>query len=396
VSQTNSPAAQVALSSQASASRPRWLSVLLLLVVAALIFRLIHDRAAHGKDPLRGNLEETPLALEDALERMPNASRLPLLLTYAHDPCPALRYAALDQLSNRPSRQVADLLEQAFLDSDSKVRELAIQQLVGIDPKRGRHLLLCALHDDDTWIREAAILQIKALLQQKRAGIDRTIVPNLIASLDDPDEDVVQTAMTVLRKLTGQSWYVRLRVSPAVRRSAIDHWKQWWSVAQTHWPVDPSLASAVPLAPTRADPCPDFALYSLDGHTISRQGQRNRITLLNFWDRSCGPCIAEAPTLVEVDQRYRDLQVDVIGIHAGQGDNSEAQEINAIRDWCRKRGVTYTQTLASSAVREDFGDIHDVPVSVLLDRQGRIRYRWEGGPREPEVFSAAIQHLLRE
>jgi thiol-disulfide isomerase/thioredoxin len=395
MAQSDNSTAQT-LSSRPVAGSRRLPWVLLLLVAAALAFRIVHDRGLHQNDPLHGNLEETPMAVEEALQKAPAADRAPLLLTYAQDPCPALRYAALDELYARQAPQAADLLEQAIFDSDSKVREIGVQQLVDLDPRRGLRLLLCALRDEDTWLREAAILQIKSVVSQKRPGADRRIVPNLVAALDDPDNDVAQTAMNVLRRITGHNWYVLIHAPDAERQETIRHWKQWWGQARMHWPADPKLTDVTPLAPTRTDPCPDFTLYSLDGRLISPKGQHGHLTLLNFWARDCGPCIAESPSLTEMDRRYRSQGVDVIGIHVGSGTASEAQEINAIRDWCRLHDVSYAQAIATAAVRQDFGDIHDVPVTILLDRQSRIRYRWEGGPRDPEVFSAAIERLLKE
>jgi thiol-disulfide isomerase/thioredoxin len=395
VNQTQNPTAQTAITHQVRTVRPRLIPILLLGLGIALAYRLVHDRARH-QDPLRGNLEETPIALATVLERTPAMDRLPLLLTYTNDPNPALRYAALDQLGDQRAPHAADLLEQAFRDSDSKVREVGMIQLIQVDPNRGLRLALRALRDDDTWIREAAIMQLKTLQQHRPDVLNRKVVPNLIAALNDTDDTIPQTAMNLLRKLTGHNWFVRMHVSPATRQATVNRWKQWWRTAQSHWTTDPQLVSLTPLAPTRADPCPQFSLYSLDGRSVTVEGQRNHITLLNFWGRSCGPCIAESPALVEMDRHYRPSGVDVIGIDIGLGDRSEGQEINEIRDWCRAHNVAYTQTIATSAIREALGDIHDVPVTILLDRQGRIRYRWEGGPREPEVFAAGIERLLHE
>ena len=46
-------------------------------------------------------------------------------------------------------------------------------------------------------------------------------------------------------------------------------------------------------------------------------------------------------------------------------------------------------------VRGAFGDIEEVPVSFLIDAQGRIRNRWDG-ERDFSAFQSAIERLLRE
>ena len=55
--------------------------------------------------------------------------------------------------------------------------------------------------------------------------------------------------------------------------------------------------------------------------------------------------------------------------------------------------MAYRQALATNAVLEAFDDIEEVPVSILLDGNGQIRYRWEG-ERDFDTFRAAINHLL--
>jgi len=46
-------------------------------------------------------------------------------------------------------------------------------------------------------------------------------------------------------------------------------------------------------------------------------------------------------------------------------------------------------------VLEAFGDIHEVPVSVMIDQRGRIRYRWDG-ERDFATFSVAAETAGRK
>ena len=46
-------------------------------------------------------------------------------------------------------------------------------------------------------------------------------------------------------------------------------------------------------------------------------------------------------------------------------------------------------------VQRAYGNIEEVPVSVLIDRRGRIRYRWDS-ERDFATFRAAVGRLLRE
>ena len=66
---------------------------------------------------------------------------------------PALRYASIDALAERPSPGVAGhVLEQAFTDSSSEVRKRAMEKLIDVDKQgtRGLRLLLAGLRDEDS------------------------------------------------------------------------------------------------------------------------------------------------------------------------------------------------------------------------------------------------------
>ena len=55
-----------------------------------------------------------------------------------------------------------------------------------------------------------------------------------------------------------------------------------------------------------AKPAADFTLPSLDGKQVKLSAFRGKVVLLNFWATWCGPCKAEIPGFVELQQQYKD------------------------------------------------------------------------------------------
>ena len=51
----------------------------------------------------------------------------------------------------------------------------------------------------------------------------------------------------------------------------------------------------------------------LDGREISTASLRGKVVIVNFWATWCGPCRAEIPDLVALQDKYRDT-LQVIGI----------------------------------------------------------------------------------
>src|SRR4051812_28181655 len=49
---------------------------------------------------------------------------------------------------------------------------------------------------------------------------------------------------------------------------------------------------------------PGFTLTDLDGKKMSSNDWRGKVVLLNFWATWCGPCRAEIPDLVALQNKY--------------------------------------------------------------------------------------------
>src|SRR5262249_40151296 len=45
---------------------------------------------------------------------------------------------------------------------------------------------------------------------------------------------------------------------------------------------------------------PDFTLKGMKGETVSLSSYRGKVVILNFWTKTCGPCLEEMPELSEL------------------------------------------------------------------------------------------------
>ncbi len=341
------------------------------------------DRPPTLMQRLHGDSDEATAALAEIQAGLPQNGREPYLLRLSQDPHPGARYAAVDALGAEKAPAGADALERAFTDSSAEVRERAMEVLPRIDHERGLRLLLRGLRDEDTWIRRAAVNQ----LLLSRDGRD---IPALLAGLDDPDPTVASIAMGALRRQAEEPFYAGALATPTRKRAAAAQWRQWWQAAgRSRFPPAPALTALEPLRPQRIDPAPDFGLSDLDGRPLRLADQRGRVTLLNFWGSWCPPCQQEIPDLVRLDAAYRSKGLDIVGVALSE------KSAEALQTWCRAHSVAYRQVLATGQVQQAYGNVEEVPVSVLIDRRGRIRYRWDG-ERDFATFHAAVVRLLQE
>jgi thiol-disulfide isomerase/thioredoxin len=134
------------------------------------------------------------------------------------------------------------------------------------------------------------------------------------------------------------------------------------------------------------DPAPDFKLTTLEGKPVTLADSHGKVILLNFWATWCGPCRAEIPDLIELQNKYKD-RLQILGLVVDDDDQ------NAIKEFVEKFGINYPVAIASNDIRFQYGGIAALPTSFVLDSEGRIVQKHEG-LRDPILYETEIRSLL--
>lgn len=137
-------------------------------------------------------------------------------------------------------------------------------------------------------------------------------------------------------------------------------------------------------------PAPDVEFEALDGKPIRLSSLRGRVVLLNFWATWCQPCRAEIP---EFNALQRDLEpkgLSVVGVSVSPIDTSDS-----IRSFQKDIKQDYTVLRGAEAIGSQFGNGPGLPVTYIIDREGRIRQKFNG-PQTRESFETAIKPVLDE
>jgi thiol-disulfide isomerase/thioredoxin len=134
------------------------------------------------------------------------------------------------------------------------------------------------------------------------------------------------------------------------------------------------------------DAAPDFKVEGLDGKALSLAGARGKVILLNFWATWCGPCRAEIPDLIALQQKYRD-QLQIIALTVDEDDAALVKKVVA------ETGINYPVAMSPQKVRIQYGGIAALPTSFVLDTQGRVVQKHEG-LRDPALYETEIRALL--
>ncbi|SDL79640.1 TlpA family protein disulfide reductase [Tessaracoccus oleiagri] len=119
---------------------------------------------------------------------------------------------------------------------------------------------------------------------------------------------------------------------------------------------------------------------------VNLAGLPRRPMVINLWAQWCGPCREEAPFLREL-HRTRD-DVDLYGINYNDPKPDWALEFASLVEWDYPHIQDLDKTLQTSL------GVPGIPMTVLVDAEGVIRYRHPGPFESTEQLESLIEEHL--
>jgi peroxiredoxin len=131
-----------------------------------------------------------------------------------------------------------------------------------------------------------------------------------------------------------------------------------------------AAAAAVPaVSPLAA--APDFTLRTMGGPNMRLQEQRGRVVMVNFWATWCGPCRQEMPQLNRLYEKYRAAGFVLLGVNVDE-------DVHKAEDVVAKLGVKFPVLLDTDKTVSKLYELSTMPSTVLIDRDGKVRYVHRG------------------
>ena len=155
------------------------------------------------------------------------------------------------------------------------------------------------------------------------------------------------------------------------------------------------LSTAIMFSPaiqaaSLSGPAPDFTLKAMNGKNVKLSELAGNVVLINFWASWCGPCREEMPLLNDLHNKYEALGFTVLGV------NVEEQAAPAI-GFINKSPVDFPILFDN---KNDVSKIYKVvamPTTVVVDRDGNIRYEHKGYKSGDEKkYKKMVKKLVRE
>jgi peroxiredoxin len=136
---------------------------------------------------------------------------------------------------------------------------------------------------------------------------------------------------------------------------------------------------------------PSFTLKDTRGHDVSLDSFRGKVVVLNFWTKTCGPCMEEMPEIADLARILRPLD-DVAVVTVSTDDT--AQEANDTLKAVLKEEPPFSVLMDPDAkiVKGKFGTSL-YPETWIIDKSGVVRARFDGAR---EWSSATVVELVNQ
>lgn len=123
------------------------------------------------------------------------------------------------------------------------------------------------------------------------------------------------------------------------------------------------------------------------GKEVRSSSLAGKVTVVNFWATWCLPCLFEIPALHDVAKEY-DKKVAVVGVSVDAKSNALLQA------YVDKFKMNYTVAMANPQILNGFRIGDNVPVTFIIDQQGRIVRKHVGYVEKAEL-EKDIRALLK-
>lgn len=134
---------------------------------------------------------------------------------------------------------------------------------------------------------------------------------------------------------------------------------------------------------------PAFSLPDLDGKMWNNSQFSSKPLIVDFWATWCGACKETVPKLAELQEKFKDKGLTVIGISVDKGSAEK------IRKAAKKLGINYLVLIdKENSLAASFG-FSGIPSLYIFDKRGKLSTAMpEYDPDQESMLSDATEKAL--
>lgn len=144
-----------------------------------------------------------------------------------------------------------------------------------------------------------------------------------------------------------------------------------------------------PMPPVKAAH-PDMGWTLTNDRHIRLSDYQDKVVVLDFYATWCEPCRDSIPHLVDLQKRYGSQGLQIIGLNLGGRD-----DYDEVPEFARVFQIQYPLGIPDSELENVFLHQRDIPQTLVIDRNGRLRKHFVGyGSDVEEELDQAIKAAL--
>ncbi len=128
---------------------------------------------------------------------------------------------------------------------------------------------------------------------------------------------------------------------------------------------------------------PSLPFTTLDGRQGNLQNLRGKVVVVNFWASWCPYCLKEMPAIADFYKDYQGRGVEVLALSL----DDDAAKAAA---YMREHNYPFASAMASAELRQSLGPVDQVPMTMIIDRAGVLRYKVHG-----QVYYGRLENLVQ-
>ncbi len=135
---------------------------------------------------------------------------------------------------------------------------------------------------------------------------------------------------------------------------------------------------------------PDFALHAVSGVNVRVAEHRGEVVVVSFWSSRCTPCRAQLASLNRSYATYQSAGLVVFGV----GVDDEPKKA---LEFAHSVNVGFPMLLDPEKGAARSYEVDDLPMTVLIDRAGTVRYVLrEQSQANETLYLQELRALLNE